>query len=197
MKYVETLNRYIKDGHTTKIDINKRNDKFYNKVNYNPHHAVTKINKPGKIRIVLHAGAKCQSTSLNENLFRGPDLLNNLVGVLLRFCQGKFCVIADIKKIFQQVMVNQRDRDALRFIWRNNRDENFQYIQMNVHLFGKVDSPCYCIWALNKTASDNIVKIVSRAEEVITDNFYLDNYLDSFHAVQEAIVLNVTNALSE
>ena len=197
MKYVETLNQYIKDGHTTKIDINKRNDNFYNKVNYNPHHAVTKINKPGKIRIVFHAGAKCQSTSLNENLLKGPDLLNNLVGVLLRFCQDKFCVIADIKKIFHQVMVNQRDRDALRFIWRNNRDENFQYIQMNVHLFGKVDSPCCCIWALNKTASDNIVKIVNRAEEVITDNFCLDNYLDSFHAVQEAIVLNVTNALSE
>ena len=58
---------------------------------------------------------------------------------------------------------------------------------MNVHLFAKFDSPCCCIWALNKTASDNIVKTVSRAEEAITDNFYKDDYLDSFHTVQEAI----------
>ena len=36
-----------------KIDINKRNDIFNNKVNYVTHHAVTNINKPGKIRIVL------------------------------------------------------------------------------------------------------------------------------------------------
>ena len=70
---------------------------------------------------------------------------------------------------------------------------------MNVHMFGKVDLPCCSIWALNKTASDNIAKTVSRTEEVITDSFYMDDYLDSFYTVQEAIkVLNdVTNALSE
>ena len=126
-------------------------------------------------------------------------VLNNLVRVLLWFRQGKFCVIPDMKKMFHQVMVNQRDRDALRFIWRSNRDENFRDIQMNVHLFGKVDSPCCRTWALSKTASDNIVKIVSRAKEEITDNFYMDDYLYSIHTVQEAIKVSndVTNALSE
>ena len=119
MKYVEIINQYIKDEHATKIDVNKRNDNFNNKVNYIPHHAVTNINKPGKIRIVFDAGAKCQNTSLNENLLKGPDLSNNLVRVLLRFRQGKFCVMADIEKMFHQVMVDLRDRDALRFIWRS------------------------------------------------------------------------------
>ena len=94
--------------------------------------------------------------------------------------------MADIEKVFHQVMVNKRDGDAMGFIWRSNRDENFQNIQMNVHLFEKVDSPCCCIWALNKTVSDNIVKSPSRAEEAITDSFYMDDYFDSFHAVQEA-----------
>ena len=78
--------------------------------------AVTDIKKPGKIYIVYDAGAKCQNTSLNENLLKGPDLLNNLVGVLLRFREGKFCTMADIKKMFHQVMVDLRDGDALRFI---------------------------------------------------------------------------------
>ena len=45
IKYVETINQYIKDEHATKIDINKRDDNFNNKVNYIPHHAVTNINK--------------------------------------------------------------------------------------------------------------------------------------------------------
>ena len=171
IKYVETINQYIKDEHATKIDINKRDDNFNNKVNYIPHHAVTNINKLGKICIVFDVGAKCQSTFLNENLLKGPDLLNNLVRVLLRFRQGKLCVMADIEKMFHQVMVDLRDKDALRFIWRSDRDKNFQDVQMNVHLFGKVDSPCCCIWALNKIASDNILKIDSDAEETITDNF--------------------------
>ena len=66
---------------------------------------------------------------------------------------------------------------------------------MNVHLFGKVDSACYCIWA----TVDNIVKIVSCAEEAIGDNFYMNDYLDSFHTVQKAIKvsIDVTNALRE
>ena len=70
---------------------------------------------------------------------------------------------------------------------------------MNVHLFGKVDSPCCRIWALNQTASGNIVKSVSRAKEAITDNFYVDDYLDSSHTVQEAIKVSneVANDLSE
>ena len=70
---------------------------------------------------------------------------------------------------------------------------------MNFQLFEKVDLPCCCIWAVNKTASDNTAKIISRAEEAITDNFYMDDYLDSFHTVQKAIKVSndVTNALSE
>ena len=42
-------------------------------------------------------------------------------------------------------------------------------------------------------------KIVNRAEKAITDNFYMDDYLDSFHTVQEAIKVsnNVGNALRE
>ena len=130
IKYIETINQYIKDWHATKIDIDERNDNFNNKVNFIPHHAMTNINKPGKIRIVFDAGATCQNTSLNENLLKGPDLLNNLVGVLLRFLQGKFCVMADTEKMFHQVMVGLRDRDSLSFIWRSNKDENFQDIQM-------------------------------------------------------------------
>ena len=46
MKYVKTINQYIKDGHATKINMNKRNDNFNNKIIYVPHHAVTNINKP-------------------------------------------------------------------------------------------------------------------------------------------------------
>lgn len=46
MKYVEIVNQCIKDGHATKININKRNDKFNNKLNYILHHELTKTNIP-------------------------------------------------------------------------------------------------------------------------------------------------------
>lgn len=70
---------------------------------------------------------------------KSPDLLNNLVRVLLRFQQGKFCLMADIEKMFHQVLVDKNDHDAVRFIWRNNASEQFLDIQMNeLHRFHKV-----------------------------------------------------------
>jgi len=51
---------------------------------YLPHHDVTNVNKPGKVRVVFDAAARSNGTNLNDNLKTGPDLLNSLVGVLMR-----------------------------------------------------------------------------------------------------------------
>ena len=61
-------------------------------------------------------------------MLKSPDLLNNLVRVLLRFQQGKFCLMADIEKMFHQVLVDKNDHDAVRFIWKNNASEQFRGI---------------------------------------------------------------------
>ena len=52
---------------------------------YLPIHPVTNPNKPGKIRVVNDAAAEYQGMSLNKQLMTGPDLVNSLVGVLVRF----------------------------------------------------------------------------------------------------------------
>nr|XP_006821169.1 PREDICTED: uncharacterized protein LOC102805354 [Saccoglossus kowalevskii] len=52
---------------------------------YIPHHGVYHPKKPQKIRTVFDCSAKCQGMALNDLLLQGPDLTNNLVGVLLRF----------------------------------------------------------------------------------------------------------------
>ena len=53
-------------------------------------------NKPGKVRVVFDAAAKFHGVSLNGQLLTGPDLLNNLVGILLRFSSGRIGVIANV-----------------------------------------------------------------------------------------------------
>ena len=50
---------------------------------YLPHHPVVNPKKPGKVRGVANAAANFRGQSLNSNLITGPDLLNNLVGILL------------------------------------------------------------------------------------------------------------------
>ena len=119
-KYQKTVNEYISKGNPSKIvgeDLQKHTSKV---VNYIPHHRVTNVNKPDKVRVVFDAGATYNSTSLDQNLLKGPDLLNSLVGILIRFRVGRFAVMGDIEQMFHQILVENEHRDALRFLWRNN-----------------------------------------------------------------------------
>ena len=50
---------------------------------YLPPHPDFNEHKPNKIRIVFDAAAEHADVSLNKALITGPDLLNNLTGVLL------------------------------------------------------------------------------------------------------------------
>ena len=118
--------------------------------NYIPHHAVFNINKPSKLRVVFDAAAKYRGTSLNENLLKDPDLLSSLIGIILRFRINEFAVMGDIEQMFHQVNVPTTDRDALRFLWRDNVEHPIEDYIMNANLFGKKDSPSCGQWALKQ-----------------------------------------------
>ena len=52
---------------------------------YIPHHGVYHPNKPGIIRVVFECSADFKETSLNKNFISGPDLANEIVGVIIKF----------------------------------------------------------------------------------------------------------------
>lgn len=67
---------------------------------YIPHHVVVTPQKSTtKLRIVYDASAKTKSEhlSLNECLYRGPVLLNDLCGILMRFRLNTIGIVADIE----------------------------------------------------------------------------------------------------
>ena len=55
------------------------------RISYLPHHPIENPNKPAKVRRVPNAASKFRGQSLNTNLLTGPELLNSLLGVLMRF----------------------------------------------------------------------------------------------------------------
>ena len=52
---------------------------------YLPHFGVYHPTKPDQIHVVFNLSAKFQGVLLNKELVPGPDLMNSLVGVIIRF----------------------------------------------------------------------------------------------------------------
>lgn len=52
--------------------------------------------KPGQIRCVFDSSATFEGVSLNSELLSGPQLTNNLLGVLVRFRKERIGIMADI-----------------------------------------------------------------------------------------------------
>ena len=105
---------------------------------YIPHHGVYHPKKPDKIRVVFDCSVEYAGECLNRHLLQGPELTNNLVGVLCRFRQEPVALTCDIEGMFHQVNVNPEHRNFLCFLWWENGNiegEPTEY-RMTVHLFG-------------------------------------------------------------
>ena len=58
------------------------------------------VNKPGKVRVVFDCTATYDSISLNSQLLQGPNIMNNLVGFLIRFRQKQIALARTWKPYF-------------------------------------------------------------------------------------------------
>ena len=83
-------------GYIDPIEYNELNTRTDHEL-YLPHHPVVNPNKPGKVRQVLNCASKFHGVALNQSLLVGPDILQNLLCVFLRFRQHKFAVSADLE----------------------------------------------------------------------------------------------------
>ena len=180
-KYKEIIDGYVTKGFARKLTPEEAAIPV-KKQWFLPRHPVLNPNKPGKVRMVMVARAKYNGVSLNDELLVGPDLLNNLCGVLLRFREERVAIAAGIESMLHQCLIMEQDQPALRFLWRNletNRDPDIY--QMLVMLFGAASSPCTANYVLRKTADYDCEDPSFSPEtiEAVKRNFYMDDLLKS------------------
>ncbi|XP_055928168.1 uncharacterized protein LOC129959374 [Argiope bruennichi] len=119
-KYENILPNWLDEDIIEEVPTNEMN--FYG--NYFPHRAVIKLSSSTTpIRPVFEASARLANyPSLNQCLGCGPNLIE-LIPNILRFREGQIGVIADTRKTFLQISIRKEDRDFLRFLWWENREE--------------------------------------------------------------------------
>ena len=154
---------------------------------YIPHHGIYHP-KRKKIRVVFDCSARFKGTSLNDHLLSGPDLTNNLVGVLCRFRRYRYAIICDVEKMFHQFIVCENDQNYLHFLWWPNGDDKKEpkKYRMKVHLFGATSSPgcASYMYGLKHMASQEKEAHPSAAQFIMYD-FYVDDGLTSVESAQQ------------
>ena len=73
-------------------------------------------------------------------LYRGPVILEDLCGLLLRFRLHKVAPTADIEKAFLQVVLQPTDRDVTRFLWLKDPTKPLSKDNLQIYRFTRVPS---------------------------------------------------------
>ena len=112
--------------------------------------------------------------SLNVCLLTGPTLTTKLHDILLTFREGKYAVTADVSKAFHRVIVDERDRYYLRFLWINQDQSQLRTFRFKLVLFGATCSPYLLQEIIQTHLKENVLG------NHFADKFYVDNYLNTY-----------------
>ena len=155
-------------------------------VHYIPHHEVMKPDsKSTPIRIVFNSSSSYMGHKLNDYWAKGPNMMNDLLGVLVRFRQGYVAMANDIAKMYNTVRLSPLDQSTHRFLWRNfDQSKPPDHYQLSAVTFGDKPSGAIALVALQKTAELGKTEY-PEAADVILKNSYVDDILNSTDSIED------------
>ena len=184
-KYIEVMEENLSNGYAELVPYNnlRRRD---GQVWYIPHHGVPKGRD--KVRVVFDCSAKFENMCLNDVLIPGPNLLNNMLGILLRFRTSHIAFTCDVKRMYYNFFVPPEYRDYLRFLWWPGGDLNAEPLEyrMKVHIFGAVSSGAVATYGMRRIVQDFGQDFPMSVKDFVSQNFYVDDGVVSKPSILEA-----------
>ncbi|GAB0087023.1 uncharacterized protein DMENIID0001_012780 [Sergentomyia squamirostris] len=167
-----------------KDELNKPNKEMY----LLPHHAVL---RPGsettKLRVVFDASAPTQpnNASLNDILAVGPTIQDDIFTHLIRFRTYVIAFVADIEKMYRQILIDSQDRDFQRIFWRKTVNEVIGSYRLRTVTYGTACAPYLAMRVLQQIAIDYKDEYPN-ASDAIMHCFYMDDLLCGADSLEEA-----------
>ncbi|XP_055909270.1 uncharacterized protein LOC129944103 [Eupeodes corollae] len=153
-----------------------------------PHHAVMKeFSSTTKLRIVFDASCKTSDgTSLNDHLFIGPRLQDDIFDHISRFRKHKIAFTADINKMYRQIWVTPNDSLYQLILWRDLEGDGVKIYRLNTVTFGTASAPYLAIRTLQQLAADERDDYPI-ASKIALKNFYVHDVIHGADYVAEAL----------
>ncbi|XP_035205803.1 uncharacterized protein LOC118180858 [Stegodyphus dumicola] len=148
-----------------------------------PHRPVIKDSTTTKIRPVFDASAReSGKCSLNDLLYKGPNLLEIIPEILDRFRIHPIGLSSDIEKAFLMLSIAPQHRDFLRFFYPSE-SEQIVYRHRRV-VFGLKSSP-FLLAASITHLLDNVPSEFDAIAQKLKHSFYVDNCVSGVANIEE------------
>ena len=197
--YNEGIEDMINRKVARKLSISEINN-YKGPVFYLHHHEILKPESESTpLRIVFNSSLNYKGHKLNDYWAKGPDMLNELLGILIRFRQGLIAVAGDLSKMYNAVELELLEQHTHRFVWRGgNEGKAPEHYALSALGFGDRPSGIIAMLALRKTAEIKEEEF-PEVKRVIERNTYVDDIVHSVDSKVEAekLMHDINSVLDE
>ncbi|XP_055604307.1 uncharacterized protein LOC129752558 [Uranotaenia lowii] len=189
-QYREFMTEYIRLGHMELVTECEHTTK---QAYYLPHHPVIRdCSTTTKVRVVFGvfdaSSRSSTGVSLNNALMVGPTIQQDLRAIVMRFRTYPFVLIADIEKMYRQILVHPDDTPLQRIFWRSSPDQPIQTYELKTVTYGTASAPFLATRVLKQLAIDE-AEGFPKAARVIREDVYMDDIFSGAQTVAEAVEL--------
>lgn len=163
---------------------------------YIPHHAVLRDSSATtRLRVVFNASCRTSNgTSLNDHLLVGPKLQTDLTRVIMQWRQYRYVYTADIAKMYRQILLDIRDTDYQRILWRAHPSDAIKEYRLLTVTYGTTSAPYLALRVLKQLASDEGA-CFPLAVPLVEHQIYVDDCL--FGADDKILALQTRDQIIE
>lgn len=188
-RYRTFMREYESLGHMSRVGVypgDVRPDSYFL-----PHHGVFKDDSTTtKLRVVFDGSSHLRDCrSLNEMLYPGPALQNDLASVMTQWRRHRVAFSADIEKMFRQIDVCPEHRKYQQILWRGDFSDEISIYELNTVTYGTASAPYLAIRVLRQLAHD-YRSSYPHASEVLLSDSYVDDILSGADTFEEAYDLH-------
>lgn len=179
--YVEQMEQQIELGYMQLVTRNAEADAM---IYHIPHHFVAK-----KPRVVYDASCRTNhGMSLNDIQMNGEKMQKDLFEIIRRFRRHRVTICADIRKMFHQICLNERQWDLQRIFWRENSNMPLKEYWMTRITFGLKSSPYLAVRCVIQAARE-ARSTYPKAADALEHDFYMDDCATGAENEEDAIQL--------
>ena len=173
--YHAEMKKFIEKGTFVQLTADEMDD-YRGPVNYISHHGVLKDSASTPLRVVTNSSKKNGQYSLNDLLPKGPNSLNDMLEVMVRFRAYQSAFVFDLSKAYNTMETHIEERHLRRFVWRWSEDSPWIDFGIDKVHFGDRSAACQLELSKKKVALAGAHIDKEASQKLISDG-YVDDIL--------------------